>query len=157
MGVGGTLKYASLHRLLSRTQPNIIFFQETLVDEKQERYFMNTFRPTWLTCVVSSVGKFGGILVAWDPYKFDLAPILSCGGIFVTGTCLEDKRKISLLKVYGPCSKKKTFWDKVVSRGMLAYKNLIVAEDLNFIVSAGEVWGDSTNLDPFSGFFKGIL
>jgi exonuclease III len=48
-GVGGTLKYASLRRLLNRTNPDIIFLQETLVDEKKARLFMNYFS----TCLVS--------------------------------------------------------------------------------------------------------
>jgi len=38
--VGGTLKTASLRRLLSRTLPDIIFLQETLVAEKRARLFM---------------------------------------------------------------------------------------------------------------------
>jgi exonuclease III len=42
-GVGGALKSASLRRLLNRTNPNIIFLQETLVDEKKARSFMNAF------------------------------------------------------------------------------------------------------------------
>jgi hypothetical protein len=71
---------------------DIVFLQETLVDEKKARLFMNTLRPAWLICVVSSVGKSGGLLVSWDPNKFDFTPYLSCGGIFLTGTCLEDKR-----------------------------------------------------------------
>jgi hypothetical protein len=53
--------------------------------------------------------------------------------------------------------REKNFWDKVVSRGMLAHKNLIVAGDLNFTVSAGEVWGDTTHLDPLAGYFKDIF
>jgi hypothetical protein len=52
--------------------------------------------------------------VTWDPNKFDLDPYLSCGGIFMTGTCYENKRMLSLLNVYGPCSDIKCFWDKVV-------------------------------------------
>jgi hypothetical protein len=79
------------------------------VDEKKARLFMNTFRPTWLTCVVSSVGNSRGLLVTWDPNKFDLDPYLSCGGIFLTGTCLENNKPLSLLNVYGPCLTEKHF------------------------------------------------
>jgi hypothetical protein len=51
-------------------------------------------------------------------------------------------------------SDRKTFWDKVAFRGMLAHKNMIVAGDLNFKVSVGEVWGASTQLDQLAGYFK---
>jgi hypothetical protein len=156
-GVGGTLKDASMHRLLDRTNPDIIFLQETLVDEKKARLFMNAFRPTWLVCAVSLVGKSGGLLVTWDPFKFDLVPYLSCGGILLTGTCCENKRQLSLLNVYGPCSDKISFWDKVSDRGLLAYKNLIVAGDFNFTLNVDEVWGDTTHLDQSTGFFKAIF
>jgi hypothetical protein len=71
-GVGGILKSASLRRLLRRNSPDIIFLQETLVEEKKARAFMNSFRPSWLSCVVSSVGSSGGLLVSWDPKKFDI-------------------------------------------------------------------------------------
>jgi exonuclease III len=62
-GVGGTLKTASLRRLLDRTLPDIIFLQETLVDEKRARIFINSLRPSWFVCAVNSVGKYGGLLV----------------------------------------------------------------------------------------------
>jgi exonuclease III len=39
-GVGGPLKSASMHRVLSRTLPDIIFLQETLVDAQKARSFM---------------------------------------------------------------------------------------------------------------------
>jgi exonuclease III len=39
-GVGGSLKFPSLRRLLSNTKPDIIFFQETLVPEEKARKFM---------------------------------------------------------------------------------------------------------------------
>jgi exonuclease III len=38
-GVGGPLKLPSLHRLLIVNKPDIIFFQETLVDEEKARKF----------------------------------------------------------------------------------------------------------------------
>ena len=37
---------------------------------------------------------------------------------------------------------------------MLAHKNMIVVGDLNFTVSSGEVWGDSTHLDQLVEYFK---
>jgi hypothetical protein len=88
-GVGGTLKNASLRRLLDRTNPDIIFLQQTLVYEKKVMFFMNSFRPRWLACTVNSVGKFGGLLVTWDPENFVLDPYISCGGLLLIGTCYE--------------------------------------------------------------------
>jgi hypothetical protein len=76
--------------------------------------------------VVSSVGKSGGLLVAWDPDKFDLKPYICCGGLLVTGFNLELKEHLSFLNVYGPCSDRKVFWQKVGDRGILSLKNLIV-------------------------------
>jgi hypothetical protein len=91
IGVGGPLKSASLHRLLNRTHPDIIFVQETLVDELRARSFLTSLIPNWYTCVVSLVGKFGGLLVSWDPSKFDLTSYIRCGGLILTGTSLELK------------------------------------------------------------------
>jgi exonuclease III len=68
-GVGGPLKTTSLRRLLSKTLPDIIFLQETLVVEEKAGLFMYSLRPEWLICDVSSVGKSGGLLVTWDPKK----------------------------------------------------------------------------------------
>jgi exonuclease III len=59
-GTGGTLKSASVRRLLDRTHPDIVFLQETLVHEQKARAFMNGFRPTWVSCAVNSVGNSGG-------------------------------------------------------------------------------------------------
>jgi len=155
--VGGALKSASMHRLLDRTNPNIIFLQETLVDEKKARYFMNSLRPAWLSCVVSLVRKYGGLLVTWDPNKFDLGPYLSCGGNFMTGFCFECKREIYLLNVYAPCSDRRGFWEKLVKRVMLSHKKLIAIGDFNLTVTAGEVWGDSAHVDPLVDFFKDLF
>jgi exonuclease III len=80
-GVGGLQKTTSFRRLLSLTHPDIIFLQETLVDSKKARHFLNIFFPTWYICTVSSLGTSGGLVVAWDPTKFDLSPHLCCGGI----------------------------------------------------------------------------
>jgi hypothetical protein len=88
---------------------------------------------------------------------FDIFPFLCCGGILLTGTCLELNMSISLLNVYGPCVDRKLFWEKVVDRGLLAHRNLILAGDLNLTCDVGEMWGDTTHLDPLSTFFKELF
>jgi exonuclease III len=64
-GVGGTLKAASFQRLLDHVRPEIIFLQETLVHEQKARDFVNMFCPSWVSCVVNSLGTSGGLLVSW--------------------------------------------------------------------------------------------
>jgi hypothetical protein len=124
IGVGGALKNASLRRLIDKTLPSIIFLQETLVDEQRARAFFSSIRPQWFVSVVSSVGRSGGLLVAWDPVKFELEPFLCCGGILMTGTHCANKRHVNLLNVYGPCTDRIAFWTKVsASLGLLAVEN----------------------------------
>jgi hypothetical protein len=69
-GVGGPHKLPSLRRLLSITKPDIVFFQETLVDEVKARNFMFSLCPLGVLVRLVSVGKSGGLLVAWNPIIF---------------------------------------------------------------------------------------
>jgi endonuclease/exonuclease/phosphatase family metal-dependent hydrolase len=69
----------------------------------------------------------------------------------------EQKVALSFKCLWPLFSDRKLFWDKVASRGMLEHKNLIVAGDLNFTVSVGEVWGASTQLDQLAGYFKELF
>jgi hypothetical protein len=130
-GTGGALKLASVRSVLEKSHPNIVFFQETLVHSEKARNSFNFLRPKWLCCAVNSVGNSGGLLAAWDPSYFDLVPYLTCGGILLTGHCLESKRNINLLNVYGPCLERKLFWERLESAGLLSLKYLVLAGDLN--------------------------
>jgi len=87
-GVGGTLKMASVRRLLDNAHPDIVFLQETLVDAQRARDFLHYLRPTWASCAVNFVGTSGGLLVSWDPSIYDLTPFLTIGGILLSGRCL---------------------------------------------------------------------
>jgi hypothetical protein len=82
------------------------------VAAEKARNFMYILRPEWMICAVSFVGNFSGLLVSWDPNFFDLVPVLSCGGIFLSGSNLADKMKVSFLNVYGPCQDRKIFGKK---------------------------------------------
>jgi len=141
-GVGGPQKTSSMRRLLNKTIPDIIFVQETLVDEMRARSFMSTLRVDWYTCAVSLVEKSWGLLVAWDPSKFDLKSYMCCGGLLLTSTSFELKQQFSFLNVYGTYIDKKALWEKVGDRGLLSLKNMVVAEDFNFTLNEGEIWGD---------------
>jgi exonuclease III len=63
-GVGGAPKLASLCRLLSCSQPDIILFQETLVNEAKSRALVTNLLPNGYVCVVDHVGRSGGLCVA---------------------------------------------------------------------------------------------
>jgi hypothetical protein len=77
---------------------------------------MHYLRPSWVSCVVNSVGTSGGLLVTWDPNIYDLVPHLSVGGILLTDSCIINKREITLLNIYGPCTDHKHFWNSVAEQ-----------------------------------------
>jgi exonuclease III len=106
-GIGGTLKAASMRRLLDHTFPDIVFLQETLSLDQKARDFLNVLRPSWVLTTVNSLGNSGGLLVTWDPNLYDLVASLTVGGILLTGRCLTTQKEIALLNVYGSCKDRK--------------------------------------------------
>jgi exonuclease III len=59
-GVGGTLKTASVRRLLDNAHPDIVFLQETLVDAQRARDFLH-YLTTYLGLLCSKFCRhFGG-------------------------------------------------------------------------------------------------
>jgi exonuclease III len=121
-GVGGPVKVASFRRLLSHSTPDIIFLQETLVNNKKARSFLNLFHSNWHICTVSSLGTSGGLVVAWDPTKYDFSSYLCCGGILLSGIFRLNKKRINLINVYSPCSDKHNFGKKLQIRVFLTWK-----------------------------------
>ena len=106
-GVGGTLKLASMCRLLNYIKPDIIFLQETLVDDEKARKNLLPLHPTWMFSDMSSVEKFDGLLVAWNLNTLELLPFHCVGGILLTCVHLPEKRRLNLINVYGPCSSRR--------------------------------------------------
>jgi hypothetical protein len=117
------------------------------VEDYKARGFLQIYRPTWVSCVVSSLGHSGGLLVSWDPNSYSLLPSLTCGGILLICKVLTTLCSISLLNVYGPCIEKRTLWDSLAGSGFLDADNLILVGDLNITLSAEEEWG----ITNFSG------
>jgi hypothetical protein len=156
-GVGGHLKDSSFRRLISHISSNIIFLQETLVDSKKARLFLNQFHTNWHICSVNSLGTSRGLAVAWDPDKYDFYPYICCGGILLSGTLCITNKQINLLNLYGPCSDRQFFWEKIEARGLLDLDNLIIAGDLNLTTSVGEVWGASATQDTLADYFSTLF
>jgi len=75
----------------------------------------------------------------------------------LTGIHIPNKRNISFINTYGPCTRQRHFWEQVDAKGLLAQNNLILAGDLNFAISEDEVWGEVALPDPMSYFFKNIF
>jgi hypothetical protein len=103
------------------------------------------------------VGTSGGLLAAWDPSLFDLRPMLSPGGILLTGYSFELKSSLNFLNVYGPCTDHKDFWERLDDLGLLAAHNLILAGDLNITTNPLETWGKKAITDPHLNFFKHLF
>jgi len=107
--------------------------------------------------VVSSVGKLGGLLVAWNTIIFYLQPFLSVGGILLIGMHFTDNSRIFFINVYGPCSGRRIFWEQVEEKGLLSMDSLILVGDLNFTTTSDEVWGVGALIDPLASFFKELF
>ena len=154
---GGILKLSSVRSVLERAHLNIVCFQETLVHADKARCLFQHLRPKWLVCAVNLVVTFRGLLAAWDPSFFNLVPYLTCGGILLTGHCLDSKRYFNLLNTYGSCIERKSFWERVEAAGLLSLKILVLAGDLNLIMKASEMWGNRTNLGSLTTFFINLF
>jgi hypothetical protein len=50
-----------------------------------------------------------------------------------------------------------TFGIQWQNNGLLSYKNMIIAGDLNITISSDEVWGGSSQAGSLDGFFKDLF
>jgi hypothetical protein len=71
--------------------------------------------------------------------------------------CISSKKELALLNIYGPCKDRKLFWSSVENNGILSTLNLIIAGDLNFILSSEENWGGSFVPGSNEVFFRDLL
>jgi hypothetical protein len=146
-----------MRRLLTTIKPGIIFLQDTLIDDEKARKFLLPLRPTWMFSVVSSVGKSGGFLVAWNPNILDLLSFHCAGDILLSGVHLPDKRGLNLINVYVLCTGQRRFWELLEAKGLVDLSNLIIAGDLKFSIGVDEIWGEKALLDMQATFFRDLF
>jgi hypothetical protein len=114
-----------------------------MVTKCQARSFAFKFRPSWAIYAVNADGTSGGLLVMWDPSYFSLTPLLTRGGILLTGKIKVSKTNINFLNLYGSCVEHKSFWTSLANNGLLSLRKLLIASDLNLTTSSGELGGGS--------------
>jgi hypothetical protein len=67
---------------------------------------------------------------------------------------VNQTKRYNLLNLYGPCSNRQHFWEKLEVRGLLDLDNLIIAGDFNLTTTVGETWGATATLDTLADYFN---
>jgi hypothetical protein len=67
------------------------------------------------------------------------------------------KSTFKLLNCYAPYKDREPFWKTLFDSGLLHEDNLIIGGDLNFTLSANEVWGATARTDPLADFIDSLL
>jgi hypothetical protein len=146
--VGGTSKFLALKRFLELAKPDVLFIQETMVCEAKAREFFVKLLPNWYLCGVDSLGLSGGLLIAWNPRKYDFSTFLTPAGILLDGLVKDLNKRLKLINCYGPCYDRDDFWEVMKRDGLLNEHNIILRGDLNFTTSNREMWGARARDDP---------
>ena len=123
--------------------------------EKAIDVFTNVL-GNWYMSAVNASGLSGGLLSAWNPHKALFDVFRSGAGILLKGRCINGVQEINILNCYGPYQYRIPFWSHIRAGGLLKTSGLIIGGDLNFTISAREVWG-STRLDPDADFFHDLI
>ena len=111
-------------------------------------------KPGWELCAIDAHGLSGGIISAWNPSLIRCKAFHSFVGILLTASFRGIDSVFSIVNCYRPYSNKIAYWDSVVAGGIFNYPNLILAGDLNFIISDLEIWGDHAQMDHHSLYFS---
>jgi exonuclease III len=156
-GFGGPTKLASLKLLLHQVKPDIVFLQETLVDgEKVKSLFLQCLL-NWNVVSLDSNGRSGGLLTGWNPTYAEFCAFGTTTCIFLEGRLKHSEDTVKLLNCYAPYKDREALWQQISDSGLLREDNLIVGGDLNFTLSAREVWGNLARIDPLAEYFSNIL
>jgi len=109
-GFGGPLKIASLKELLNRINPNIVFFQETLVNGDKAKCMFLQCLPSWNVVAMDPYGRSGGLLSRWNLSCVELYAFDTFAGIYLEGRFKQLANKVKLLNCYAPYKDRELFW-----------------------------------------------
>ena len=104
-GMGARIKRSSLRKMINSKNPNFIFLQETKMEQIDKKITRTCWRSGEYEWRFSpSVGKSGGLLLAWDS-KFFSMKSLRCERYWIAlcGEIPSKKFKCILINIYNPC------------------------------------------------------
>ena len=153
-GFGGVAKQKSLGLLLSVLRPDLILFQETMCSHAYALYLFSKLKPSWEFCASDACGLSGGLLAGWDPHLVRCKAFSSLAGIVLKASFKGMTEPFTVINCYGPYVHRTSYWNRLVSSGLLGLPNLILAGDLIFTLSSAEVWGLKARLDPLALYFS---
>ena len=156
-GFWGLAKHKSLGRLFSDLRPDMILLQETMCCFSQALYLFSKLKPGWEFCASDASGLSSGLLTGWDPHLVRCKAFSSLVGIVLKATFKGLAETLTVINCYGPYIQRTSYWDNLVSGGLLGQPNLLLAGDLNFTLSSAEVWGLKARLDPLASFFSQLI
>jgi hypothetical protein len=108
-------------------------------------------------CAVDSKGLSGGLLSAWNPKKSNFNAFLTPAGILLEGFVKKINKNLKLLNCYGMYVDRQSFWNTIKKDGILKESNLILGGDMNFTISAREIWGNNARSDPLAAYFNQMI
>jgi len=111
----------------------------------------------WKVVALDPNGRLGGLLTRWNPSYAELCAFGTNVGIFLKGRFKQSIEKMKLLNCYATYKERESLWQPILDSGLLSEKGIIVGGDLNFTLSAWEVWGNLARSDPLAYYFSNIL
>ena len=149
-GLGSKGKEEAMLDLISLHHPDILLIQETKLEETA---FLQTSKKIWKkkgVAALSSRGASGGIGTLWDERKFEAIVIKNSTHWILTVLKHKDTNSlVSLINLYAPnsYSEKIECWNLLREERNNLQGNVILAGDLNLILSQNEKRGGSNSTD----------
>jgi hypothetical protein len=127
-----------------------------LIEEDKEKSLFFQCLPHWNVVALDSHGRSEGLLTGWNP---SFTEFCSFGIMQVSlwKEYLNNQDSVKLLNCYAPYKDGDSFWNQLLVSRLLGEENLIIVGDLNFTLSAREIWGDQAQIDPMADFFSNLL
>jgi exonuclease III len=116
-GLASPSKKSALKRLVTLHQPDVIFLQETLADERTTTQALMSLFPGWAFLGLDARGRSGGLVIGWNSRKIKLLNSWasdSCLGLEVLVEGLG--MTLKLLNIYGPNTDKTHFWNTLFKK-----------------------------------------
>eukprot|EP00253_Pinus_taeda_P015141 PITA_15141 len=157
-GFASPPKKLALRRLLTLTQLDIIFLQETFCSIDSLISTLNSWLPNWTFHSLDASRRSGGTTIGFCNKTLELRNFWGCKGFIgmdIFAHSLESE--VRIMNVYGPCVDKAKFWRTLLDSELLQADNIILAGDLNFSLGYSESWGHSAQVDGLTDTISTLL